>query len=49
MDNLVITCDGIIEVEVKSNNEETKTVLTNFNEKKQPVKQKVSMFYLHFQ
>ena len=33
MDNLAITCDGIIEVEVKSNNEETKTVLTNFNEK----------------
>ena len=27
---------------------ETKTVPTNFSEKKQPVKHKISIFYLHF-
>ena len=40
MDDSVITCDEIIE--------ETKTVPTSFNEKKQPVKHKISIFYLHF-
>ena len=40
IDDLVITCDEIIE--------ETKTVPANFNEKKQPVKHKLSIFYLHF-
>ena len=42
MDDSVITCDEIIE----SYDEETKTVLTNFNKKKmQTVKQKASIFY----
>ena len=40
MDDSVITCDEIIE--------ETKTVPTNFNEKKQPVKHRIFIFYLHF-
>ena len=30
----VIKCDQIIDAEVKSYNKQTKTVLTNFNEKK---------------
>ena len=40
--NSAITCDEIIE----SNNEETKFIPTNFNEKKATCK--ISMFYLHF-
>ena len=44
MDDSVITCDEIIE----SYNEERKIVGTNFNEKNQPVKHKISIFYLHF-
>ena len=40
MDDSAITCDKIIE--------ETKTVPTNFNEKKEPVKHEISIFYLHF-
>ena len=39
-DNPVITCDEIIE--------ETKTVPTNFNEKMQPVKQKIYIFSTNF-
>ena len=39
MDDSAIMCDGVIE----SYQEET-----NFNEKKQPVKGKVSVIYLHF-
>ena len=39
MDDSAIICDEIIE----SYEEET-----NFNEKKQPVKRKISIFYLHF-
>ena len=39
-DNSVITCDEIIE--------KTKAVSTNFNEKMQPVKQKIYMFYFQF-
>ena len=31
----------------RSNDEETKTCPINFNEKKQPVKCKISIFYLH--
>ena len=34
VDNLIITCDEIIDAEAKSYEEETKTVTTNFNEKK---------------
>ena len=34
IDDSVIMCDDIIDEETKSNNEETKTVATNFNEKK---------------
>ena len=33
MDDSAITWDEIIDAEVKSNNEETKTVPTNFNKK----------------
>ena len=33
-DDLVIMCDEIIDAEVKSYYEETKTIPTNFNEKK---------------
>ena len=40
MDDSATTCDEIIE--------ETKTVPANFNEKKQSVKHKISMFHLHF-
>ena len=40
IDNSVIACDETIE--------ETKTIPTNFNEKKCPVKHKISMFYLYF-
>ena len=42
IDVSVITCDEIINAEAKSYDEETKTVTTNFNEKKQ------SIFYLLF-
>ena len=34
MNNSVITCDEIIDVEAKSDGEETQTLLTKFNEKK---------------
>ena len=39
IDDSVITRDEIIE--------ETKTIPTNFSEKEQPVKRKISIFYLH--
>ena len=39
-DDSVITSDDIIE--------ETKTIPTNFNEKKQPVKHQISILSLHF-
>ena len=39
-DDSVITCDEIIK--------EAKTISANFNEKKQPAKHKISIFYLHF-
>ena len=39
-DDSVITYDEIIE--------ETKTIPTNFNEKKQPAKHKISIFHLYF-
>ena len=47
MDGSTITCDDIIDAdaEAKSKNKETKI---NFNEKKQPVKHKISIFFLHF-
>ena len=44
MDDLVITCDEIIDAEAKSYGEETKTIPTNLNEKKQPLKRKISIF-----
>ena len=44
MDDSAITCDEVIE----SFDEVTKTILTDFNEKKKPVKRKISIFYLHF-
>ena len=39
MDDSVIVCDEIIEPYEEE---------TNFDEKKQPLKCKISMFYLHF-
>ena len=52
MDDSVIMCDEVIEsygknAEAKLYNK-IKTIPTNFNEKKQPVKHKISIFYLHF-
>ena len=44
MDDSVIMCDEIVELY----DEEAKTVSTNLNEKKTPVKHRVSIFYLHF-
>ena len=38
----------IIDSEAKINDEETKTVLTNFNEKHITVKHQISIFYLPF-
>ena len=43
MDDSAITCDEIIDAEAKSNDEETKTILTNFNEKN--VTSKIKNFY----
>ena len=40
-DDSVITCHEIIDEEVKSDDEETKIVTRNFNEKKQSVKQNI--------
>ena len=40
-DNSVITCDETVDAE-------TKTIPTNFNKKRQPKEQKISIFYLHF-
>ena len=44
MDNSAIMCDKVIE----SYDKETKTIPSSFNEKKQLVKRKISIFYLHF-
>ena len=45
IDNPVITCDEIIQMEAKLYDEKRKTVPTNFNEKKiQSVKQKILYF-----
>ena len=44
LDNSVITCDEVIE----SYNEEIKTIPTNFNEKIELLKYKVSKFYVPF-
>ena len=41
-------CHEIIEGKAKSYDEETKTVVTNFNEKNDSVKQKIYIFYLLF-
>ena len=43
MDDSAITCDEIIDAEAKSYDDET-----DFNEKKQPAKQNISIYYLHF-
>ena len=53
MDDSAITCDEIIESYKEDATvklyDETKTIPTNFNEKKkQPVKIKISIFYLNF-
>ena len=44
MDDSTIICDEVI----KSCDEETKNIPTNFNEKNWSVKQKVFIFYLYF-
>ena len=44
MDDSAIMCDKVIE----SYDKETKTIPSNFNEEKQLVKRKISIFYLHF-
>ena len=44
MDESAGTCDKCVE----SYDEEKKIIQTNFSEKKQPVKCKISIFYLHF-
>ena len=44
MDYSAIICDEVID----SYDEEIKTIPTNFNEKKQPVNSKISLFYLPF-
>ena len=44
MDYSVITCDEIIDAKFNSNNEETKTVLTNFDETK--ITCKTQNFYI---
>ena len=44
MDDSMIMCNEIIE----PYDEETKTIPTNFNKKMQPVKEKISIFYLFF-
>ena len=45
MDDSAITCDEIIE----SHNEETKTIFQQIlMKRKQPVKQKMYIFYFHF-
>ena len=56
LDDSAIICDKVIDVEpdgksddtAKSYDEETERVPTNFNERRQPVKRKIFMFYLHF-
>ena len=44
MDDSVISCDEIIDTEVKSNKEETKTIPQNFNEK--IITCKIQNFYI---
>ena len=44
MDDSAITCDEVIE----SYDEETKTIPTDFNERKETCKTKISIFYSHF-
>ena len=48
MDDLAIMCDEVIDEQAKSNNEETKTVPTNFNEKKATCKLKKNYILLAF-
>ena len=48
MDDLAIMCDEVIDEQAKSNNEETKTVPTNFNEKKATCKLKKFYILLPF-
>ena len=44
MDDSAIICEEVIE----SYDAEIKNIATNFNEKKEPLKRKFSIFYLHF-
>ena len=48
IDNSVITCNEIIDAKSKSWDEETKTVPTNFNEKKCNLKNKKSLYITCF-
>ena len=44
IEDLVITCDGIIDAKTKSSNEKAKTIPTNFNEKN--ITFKTQSFYI---
>ena len=45
----VMNDSAIIYIEIiESYDEETKTIPTSFNQRKQPAKRKISTFYLHF-
>ena len=44
----LVTCGEIIKVVAKSYNDTTKNAPTNFNEKRKPVRRKISIFYLPF-
>ena len=48
IDNSVIRCNEIIDAVAKSYDKEAKTVSTNFNEKREPVKQKILCFTCFF-
>ena len=45
MNDSAVMCDEDVEA---NSYDEINTIPTNFNEKKNPVKQKISIFYLHF-
>ena len=48
LDHSAITCEEIIDVEAKLNDEKAKKVSTNFNKKNEIAKHEISMFCLHF-
>ena len=48
IDDSVLTCDDIVDAKAKAKDKKTKTALTKFTEEIQPVKHKISIFYLPF-